>query len=235
MTRKSLLLAVAMVLPAHPALAQAPGDWTGLYTGMDLGGAWGRSVTRDLDAYDGVIGDHWPHATAGFVGGVHLGYNVQSDVIVFGVEGDLGFLGFDGSAPTDVATFNHDAVASTRGGVYGTARGRAGVNVKHWLLYGTGGFIDVDMRNAVVDSCATAPCSVATITARRSGMRPGWTVGGGLEFPFVGNATLRGEFLYFDLGEETLRGTFGSTSYRWPTSTTGQMIRAAISWRFMGP
>jgi outer membrane immunogenic protein len=235
MTRKFLLLATAAVLlQAAPASAQSAADWSGPYIGVHVGGAWGNTETRDVDQYNLVPNDHWSDDTSGFVGGAHLGYNALLDNFLVGIEGDLGYLGFDGSEPTDIATFNHDLVAKTRGGIYFTARGRLGVVVNNWLVYGTGGLIGVDMRSSVVDTCATGSCGLATISATKSGIRTGWTVGGGLEVPILPSVTLRGEYLFFDMGDETLRGTYGSSLYRFATSTDGQMIRVGLTWRFFG-
>jgi hypothetical protein len=50
-------------------------------------------------AYDTVAGDNWTYRTNGFVGGGQLGYNWQSGALVFGLEGDVGYLGAKGSAP----------------------------------------------------------------------------------------------------------------------------------------
>jgi outer membrane immunogenic protein len=229
MTKKLLLLAMAaLLLRAAPASAQSAADWSGPYIGVHGGGAWGNTHTRDLDQYDLVANDHWSHDANGFVGGAHLGYNALLENFLVGIEGDLGYLG-GRLGTTDIATFNRSG-ASTRGGIYFTARplrrGR-----QYWLVYGTTG------------------SSATTYATRRRHLRHGlvWPRNdqGDSEFdrldrwrrpevPILPSVTLRGEYLFFDLGDETVRGTFGSTVYRFATSTDGQMVRVGLTWRFFG-
>jgi len=88
---------------ALPAYYGSMSNWSGLYGGAHVGHA-------DSD------GDN------GLVGGVQLGYNWQTQKIVYGVEGDISFLG------------NHsiDSLASLRG--------RLGYLIQPRLLvYGTAG------------------------------------------------------------------------------------------------
>jgi outer membrane immunogenic protein len=88
---------------AGPAYYERPSIWRGLYGGVHLGRA-------DADGDDG------------FIGGVQLGYNWQTNQIVYGLEGDISVSG------------NHsiDWLAS--------ARGRAGLLIQPRLLvYATAG------------------------------------------------------------------------------------------------
>jgi outer membrane immunogenic protein len=88
---------------AGPAYYERPSIWRGLYGGVHLGRA-------DADGDDG------------FIGGVQLGYNWQTNQIVYGLEGDISLSG------------NHsiDWLAS--------ARGRAGLLIQPRLLvYATAG------------------------------------------------------------------------------------------------
>lgn len=88
---------------ALPAYYGLPWSWSGLYGGVHVGHA-------DSD------GDN------GFVGGVQLGYNWRTQKIVYGVEGDISFLGIH----------SIDSLASLRG--------RLGYLIQPRLLvYGTAG------------------------------------------------------------------------------------------------
>lgn len=61
---------------AGPGYVDRPSIWRGLYGGIHLGHA-------DADGDDG------------FVGGVQLGYNWQSNQLIYGLEGDLSLSGTD--------------------------------------------------------------------------------------------------------------------------------------------
>ena len=57
---------------------------------------------------------------------------------MLGVEGDLSYLNVDGDGPSE---FPQGWVTS-RGGCYGTLRGRLGYAADRVLFFGTGGLID---------------------------------------------------------------------------------------------
>lgn len=85
-------------------------DWTGPYIGLQGGYAWGENDASAEALIDEVIlfasedvtlnGEEGSIAIDGFVGGVHAGYNWQSDSLVLGLEGDIEFADIDGD--TDV-------------------------------------------------------------------------------------------------------------------------------------
>ena len=61
----------------------------------------------------------------------------------------------------------------------------------------------------------------------------GWTVGGGLEYAFLGNWTAKIEYLYVDLGKFDCGVACGAT----PDNVTFKenVIRAGLNYRFSGP
>src|ERR1043166_8852467 len=73
---------------------------TGCYVGVNAGGAWGRS---DRSARLSTIGNlngqavqdaqNYRFEPSGFTGGGQLGCNYQTGNFVFGVEGDVDYLG----------------------------------------------------------------------------------------------------------------------------------------------
>ncbi|MGT2465138.1 outer membrane protein [Mesorhizobium atlanticum] len=69
------------------ASMDVPCSWTGLYVGANAGGAFGK-VDGD---FTGILGS----ADIGnFTGGALVGANYQYGQWVFGVEGDINYLGF---------------------------------------------------------------------------------------------------------------------------------------------
>ena len=63
-----------------------------------------------------------------------------------------------------------------------------------------------------------------------------WTVGGGGEYSF-GHWSLKGEYLYYDLGEETLRAQFIEAGvpisvYQYPEiETKGHIVRVGLNFK----
>ena len=157
-----------------PELTQAY-NWTGFYFGANGGGGWGHSW--------------WNANTTGFplsggqAGGT-AGYNWQTGNIVFGIEGDLDWSGFDGSATTPGCP----AGCSTNDSWLSTVRGRIGYSFGRIMPYVTGGLALGDIRAATPGF------------AGGEAVNPGWTVGGGLEFALPGNWTAKAEYLHVGLG-----------------------------------
>ncbi|MEI9924742.1 MAG: outer membrane beta-barrel protein [Bradyrhizobium sp.] len=151
----------------------------------------------------------------GVSGGAQIGYNLQMQSWLVGLEGDIQATGQRSNhSYTCPAGFcsqalilglflvPNPAVAVTetqRIDFYGTVRGRVGVTVVPTvLLYATGG-----LAYGQVDTESTLPNS-----ARSQNYKVGWTAGGGIEGAIGGNWTLRVEYLYLDLGRTS--GTFAS-------------------------
>jgi opacity protein-like surface antigen len=63
--------------------APPPYNWSGLYLGANVGGAWSnRTLTIADTVWD------YPFSSA-FIGGLQLGYNLQAGYFLVGVEGDF--------------------------------------------------------------------------------------------------------------------------------------------------
>lgn len=160
-------------------------DWTGFYIGAHVG--YGEAYMdgcsdcgdpfSELDASDLDL--------SGVVFGGHLGYNVQMDSLVLGVEADYSWLGFDDNANeasglTDSLSGDVDYLASIRA--------RAGYAMDDVLIYATGGIAFTE----------------AKIETHREGNDDhvkfndiGGVVGGGAEFAVSDMLSLRAEGLYY--------------------------------------
>ena len=163
-----------------PAYDYAPAFlWAGPYVGAQVGYTWGKA---NHDFASGFAGNSDPE---GFVGGGHLGYNWQRGRFVFGVEAD--FEGGDVSG-----NFNQPLTfGSADLNWQGSVRGRVGLAADRALFYATGGwaFADYDFTGATLAGC----CGF-------SDTLNGWTVGGGIEYAFTPNTTVRVEYRYADFG-----------------------------------
>ncbi len=157
---------------------------------------------------------------SGFIGGGQLGYNYQwSSNIVVGLEADMqgSSIRGTGSYAGGVAQFGPDLsgvidTATGNGTVtagidwMGTVRGRLGYLFTPTLLaYATGG-LAYGGTHATATHTLGFSDSTPTIYPTTDGVghfsdtRVGWTVGGGLEWMFMPNWSMKAEALYYNLG-----------------------------------
>jgi outer membrane immunogenic protein len=164
------------------------------------------------------------------IGGVQAGYNWQWSSLVAGIEADFqgvgrhGSLGGSGVAlvgPGSGATGTPDTTTftgSTSLDYFGTLRARLGVTATPaFLLYATGGLaygrVSTSAGFTTVNNVYPGIGLSSTWGAAGStaSTRTGWTVGGGLEWMFAPRWSVKGEYLFYDLGSVTYGlGTSGS-------------------------
>ncbi len=198
----------------------------------------------------------------GFIGGGQVGYNYQfySNLVV-GAEADI--QGVAGQSSVGTASGNSGPVASIPANTVassasagrsldylGTVRGRLGYLITPTLLiYGTGGLAygganaNFSIVEAVTGRCSCGAPALGAATY--SGALTGWTAGGGVEWMFVPNWSVKVEYLYYDLGSVTLNsaGTglnrantpFWGASYTSTTRFNGNIVRAGVNWHWEGP
>jgi opacity protein-like surface antigen len=160
----------------------------------------------------------------GFIGGGQIGYNYQwNSNFVVGLEADMqgssirGTGGYAGgvarfgpdlSGVTDTAIGNGTVTAGIDW--MGTVRGRLGYLFTPTLLaYATGGLAYGGAHATTTHTLGfsdSTPTIFPTIggTGRYSNTRVGWTAGGGIEWMFMPNWSLKAEALYYDLGSVTV-------------------------------
>jgi outer membrane immunogenic protein len=200
--------------PIYKAPMSAVGyyNWTGFYLGINGGYEWGTS------SWSGLPGTSFK-PSGGLVGGT-LGYNVQMDSIVVGIEGDFDWSGLSGN----VACVPGLATCETSSNWLATVRGRLGYSFDRWMPYITGGGAFGDVK-----ATATAPAFGTAFSS--SSTQAGWTVGGGVEFAMMSNWTAKIEYLHVDLGSfDTGPAPIVNTvNYR------QDIVRAGLNYRFTGP
>jgi len=195
--------------PAPPPLP-AVYNWTGFYVGINAGGHWAKDdVTTSASvpnfdepfasAFDaGAAGSNKP---SGFIGGLQLGYNWQFSNFVFGLEADVnGLTGREGRSvlyPGPFPAAGDTFTPSVESNFLATVRGRVGWAFDRALLYATGG-LAVGTIN--ITDTATVFGGTLLETVSETTTRTGWTVGGGFEYAFTPNWTVKVEYLYVDLG-----------------------------------
>jgi outer membrane immunogenic protein len=240
-----------------PFIAPAPvpvAPWTGAYVGINFGWAASNNALGATATDTGPTGLGSMQAAGaipgtmrgihgGFIGGTQIGFNWQfCPTWVAGVETDFDWLAnsdaisgfpYAGSA----ATFPALNTTFVRGlDTLGTVRGRFGwAPSPLFLAYATGGFAYGETRLGTTFICPQCAPSAAVSTTS-SGIATGWTVGAGLEWQFAPGWSVKGEYLWVDLGSrsETIGysyAPFNSTL----TSSVHQrdgIVRTGLTYRF---
>jgi outer membrane immunogenic protein len=149
-------------------------SWTGLYIGGEAGYGFGKDSVAGLASTK----------PSGVVGGGFVGYNFEPMFggLVFGAEGSI-----DGSSEKATAT----GLYTIKSEVQGSIRGRVGFAVDRALFYATGGAAFASFKDNYVtgDSLSTT--------------RVGYTVGGGIQYAFTNEWSVRAEYRYSDFGTFT--------------------------------
>jgi outer membrane immunogenic protein len=206
--------------------------------------------------------------SSGIVGGGQIGYNYQfSNNFVAGIEADLQGLGQRGHttfANTGVQEvgdidvppddLSNSIITSTKSVTWlGTLRGRLGWLINPtFLIYGDGGLAYGGVSGFTHIGSFWTPGGFDTAgdawsgaNGGFSGTRVGWSVGGGFEWMFMPNWTLKAEYLYYDLGTatwglspnqsfSTLTGAVDETNISASrTRFNGSIARVGLNYHFM--
>ena len=213
-------------------------SWSGFYIGGRAGYGWhdGDIDTVLLPGILTIEPRTQDNSSDGFIGGGEIGFNWQLNRFVFGVETDFSGADIDGEsnhrgtfAPT---TFTFSEPVHHEINWFGTARGRVGFAlIQRLLLYGTGGLVYAD-----VEQSAGLVVPVANYVNSRSDAEFGWTAGGGIEFALNRHWSVKAEYLYCDIGDESMtalpvppRPPF-RIRYDW--DNTFQTVTAGVNFRF---
>jgi outer membrane immunogenic protein len=183
-------------LPTPQYTEAAPtNDWTGFYLGALGGFGWGTADTNTVGDVD----------ANGFDIGGYAGANYQWGDFVIGAEADLLYPFRDGDS----------GGLSVEQRLNGSLRGRAGIALDRFLVYGTGGLAATDLE---LSNAAGSDDDVLW----------GWTAGAGVEGMLTDNITARIEYRYTDYGEETLSPGGVPTSSDFSDHT----IRGGLGFKF---
>lgn len=196
-------------LAADPVVAEPGLNYTvpdqKPFAGLSLGAFLGLSA-GDADFASGDFSNEETLDLEGVEGGIYGGYAYQFDRgLVLGVEGD--------AALTDVE--EEESGVSIERSHNASLRGRAGVALDQFLLYGTGGVAvgEVELSNASGEADETLT---------------GYTAGAGVERAITDRVSARIEYRYTDLGDKT----FSLPSGPQDLEIDDHKIRAGIGFRF---
>jgi outer membrane immunogenic protein len=203
----------------------------------------------------------------GVVGGLQLGYNWQFEHRwVAGLEADFNGSGIKGSGTGTSflqnipgAVFTNNTLSSDKLDWFGTVRARLGfLATDDLLLYGTGGFAYGRVKQSdsfTVTGPAAGPILAVALggfsflcnanqtcfAGATSRNETGWTAGGGAEWRFLPNWSLKAEYLYLNLGSHSVNSVAGliaipataPASYRASFGTSDyHTVRLGLNWHF---
>ncbi len=198
-----------------PAFVPAP-TWTGFYIGAHVGGFWADINNGDNGYNDYYVNKihanwndySWKNNNDGVFGGGTVGYNWQSSAFVFGVEADFGGAGLTGNWNNGMlATQNGYLWAKNDASFYADVTGRLGYAAGPALFYVKGGWAYLD-TNLSLGGYGTAfgAANAANWSTSSNGL-DGWTIGGGIEYMWSPNWSVKAEYLYFDFGRDNMSWT----------------------------
>lgn len=168
-----------------------PGHFTGLYLGADIGAAIGST---------GQIN------TSGYIGGAHIGYDLQISRILVGVEADV--------MTTSISAGDFRSTKYEQN-FLSSARVRAGYVFSDIALYATGGL-----------AYATTAFSNAASVDKSS--VKGWAYGLGVEWQVIPKVAIRGEIIRYDFGEQSYVTPLQTTTI----DSYTDLLRAGVHYRF---
>jgi outer membrane immunogenic protein len=220
--------------------------WGGWYGGLHVGYIQSNSDTSLVgDTFGGILLPVAPGVPlssssdqAGFIGGGQVGFNVQSGTFVWGIEADISRTTIDDrEIQRTLAGF--DNTIDSKLEWFGTARLRGGVLLNPTtLVYVTGGLAFARVEHSWSTDVTPALLLGNLWQGRSSNWETGWTIGAGAEFALSRNVTLRGEYLYYDLGNTRFNAPVTVGLIPLPgnviveAENTGHIGRAAVNFKF---
>ncbi len=181
----STLCAVAMTATAAHAVDLYPSSSEDLgpvqWSGFIVAPYFGYETLHLKGGGSNVLDD----ASGWRVGG-EIDYDHQIGNFVVGIAGDAFFTWYDGNG-----TNGHPELSSQLDD-YGTLRLRLGYALGRFMFFGTGGYALGDLK---VKNSLTGVSESKTLD--------GWTAGGGVEWVWNNNFTLRGEVAHIAFSQDT--------------------------------
>lgn len=180
--------------------------WTGVYAGVHGGANWSDVDFNNLSSASGTA----------FMGGGHVGMNMNFGNLIAGVEGDIDY---DGSS------YGYTVLPSGTTGTLdvdytATLRGRIGFNAGPALLYATAGI--AWSERSVLETTAGG------VSASNSQLLTGVVYGIGAETFVMPNMSVRLEALRYDYGSEDI-SIAGAASALKEIDPSDTVVRAGVS------
>lgn len=205
----------------EPPSTSSAYSWTGLYAGVTVGYGWQRDrLTEFLTATGAPTGLVYDFTPNGLTGGVKVGGNLQSGMMVYGVEADWEATRIRGG-------FVDAPIGAGRDDVrwQASARARLGVAFDRLMFYGTGGVALARTRNHYT----FLPTGVTEAVTRN---KAGWTIGGGVDYAITDNLIAGIDYRHTDLGTTSNVSKIAFPGLTGGHDLTGDSVRLSLSYKY---
>jgi len=221
--------------------------WTGFYGGGHVGYGWGRADTSFTPLPTAVsFFDMLPTTLRpdprGVIAGGQLGYNKEFTPIVLSAEFTISWSNMNGTKTVTPIIRNNGTTFPGTGFLtthqdtswFGTLRPRLGIlptSSHRLLLYGTGGFAFGKVNYSA--NSDFRPGGTIQYPTSFSKNKKGWTVGGGAEVAVAPHVSLNFEYLFYNLGNESITANPSpanppfQVAYNWQTKA--QIFRVGVN------
>lgn len=203
----SVALAVAGAAMGIGSASASAGDdghrynWSGLYFGAHLGGAWSDAKALDVLPPSGGFftptGNTFNFDTSGIAGGGQIGLQHQFGHWVIGAEIAGTWADLDDRIVSPY--FPASDTENMKINPIFTATARLGYAWDRWMAYVKAGYAGADVEFSAFDR-------VAGVGYQQSGWQHGYALGTGLEYAISKSIRLGLDYTYVDLQSETNQG-----------------------------
>lgn len=188
-------------------------DWSGIYLGANVGGAWNNSNWTDGSGRSTPFDPNG----SGWVGGGQIGYRQQINNIVLGIEGNLDFASLEGKALCLGTVPN----CITKQNFLGSVQANLGFAADKLYVYGTGGIAFTNYDHSE---------EITLVQKWNTDSRTGWTAGIGAEYAFGNNWSAGVQWNYYDFGSVTVGGGTNPVSVNF--KETENVVTARLNFKF---
>jgi outer membrane immunogenic protein len=225
-------------------------QWSGCYAGLNLGGgASGTNFNSAVDPGTHLLApDPDVVAASGFGGhsgdgllvGGQAGCNMQSGLLVVGLEGDFDYFHSHTWFSNNSNTLSDGVTPFTIGqslttNYLATIRPRLGIASDRNLAYVTAGVAFTRVSYLESYSDGAAPSGSGSAAASKSLV--GWVAGAGWEYAIADHWTFRAEYLYASFPTVNALGAItdaggGVNALHGSSDLTTQLLRAGVNYKF---
>jgi outer membrane immunogenic protein len=222
-------------------------SWTGFYAGVNAGYGFGGNDNVSTEGQEApnianIAGGARPGFVSldrsGFIGGGQLGYNYQAGQFLAGFETDIAYTDFrdtENVGTTQLVTgLPLNNTFRSRIDYLGTVRGRLGYSWDRTLFYATGGLAYGETKHSVD---MFGPTGNTQFSGAQSSVKAGYAIGAGIEYALTDKISAKTEYLYYNLGKDTLNvavisGSGGrGTGYNSHFEDDGQIVRVGLNYK----
>jgi outer membrane immunogenic protein len=215
---------LAVKAPPRPAPAY---NWTGIYVGGNVGGAWS---TTDWTFFNAANSEAFSQDASSWIGGGQIGYRYQFAPNWVGAI-EASWSGTD-LKNTSLSVLNADRSRQSQITDLLLVTGSLGYALNNWLTYVKGGYANANV------GFNTFVASTGQVTTTSSSSEGGWTVGAGIEYGFTPNISggIEYDFARINIGNrnQTVAPAFIAPETVSTAQADIQTLLARVNFRFAG-